>query len=179
MCSLISLALKKLSGPKILKQKGASIHALEFTKIDGSTCSLKEYKGKKLLLVNIASQCSFTYQYEGLQALSDKYKDKLVVIGFPCNQFLQQEKGSDEEINTFCKVNYGVDFPLSKKIEVLGESAHPIYKWLSSKQMNGVADSKITWNFQKYLLDEEGCLTGIFYSFTKPNNRTLLMEIEK
>jgi len=179
MCSLIRLALKKISGPKIFDRKGASIHALEFTKIDGSICTLNEFKGKKLLLVNLASQCSFTYQYEGLQELSDKYMDRLVVIGFPCNQFLQQEKGSDAEIKTFCKINYGVDFILSKKIEVLGKGIHPIYNWLSSKAQNGVANSKVAWNFQKYLLDEEGCLKGIFYSFTKPNDATLLKEIER
>ena len=138
------------------------------TDISGAPLDLSQYKGKKILFVNVASKCGFTSQYDGLQELYKTYKDKLVVIGLPCNQFGGQEPGTAKEIESFCKANYGVDFPLSSKIEVKGASQHPLYKWLTSKTQNGVMDSKVRWNFQKYLVDENGQLIDYFYSTTKP-----------
>ena len=135
---------------------------------ENGTLKMADYKGKKILFVNVASKCGFTSQYDGLQELYKTYKDKLVVIGLPCNQFGGQEPGTAKEIVTFCKANYGVDFPLSSKIEVKGASQHPLYKWLTTKVQNGVMDSKVRWNFQKYLVDESGQLIDYFYATTKP-----------
>ena len=146
----------------------ASLYDIPLTDISGAPLDLSQYKGKKILFVNVASKCGFTSQYDGLQELYNTYKDKLVVIGLPCNQFGGQEPGTAKEIESFCKANYGVDFPLSSKIEVKGASQHPLYKWLTSKTQNGVMDSKVRWNFQKYLVDENGQLIDYFYSTTKP-----------
>ena len=151
-----------------------SIYDIKIEGIDGKNIDLKKYKGKKILFVNVASECGFTKQYDGLQELYSTYKDKLVVIGLPCNQFGGQEPGTAKEIESFCKANYGVDFPLSSKIEVKGASQHPLYKWLTSKTQNGVMDSKVRWNFQKYLVDENGQLVDFFYSTTKPMSSKII-----
>ena len=116
----------------------------------------------------------FNSQYDGLQELCQTYKDKLVVIGLPCNQFGGQEPGTANEIVTFCKANYGVDFPLTSKIEVKGASQHSLYRWLTSKLQNGVMDSKVRWNFQKYLVDENGQLVDFFYSTTSPMSSKII-----
>jgi glutathione peroxidase len=116
----------------------------------------------------VASECGFTPQYADLQNLSETYKDKLVVIGVPCNQFGNQEPGTSEEIQTFCSVNYGVEFLMTEKIEVKGENQHPLYQWLTNKELNGVKNSTVKWNFQKYLVDEEGNYIDYYYSVTKP-----------
>ena len=152
----------------------ASLYNISLTDISGSPLDLSQYKGKKILFVNVASKCGFTSQYDGLQELYKTYKDKLVVIGLPCNQFGGQEPGTAKEIVTFCKANYGVDFPLSSKIDVKGASQHPIYKWLTSKTQNGVMDSTVRWNFQKYLVDENGQLIDYFYSTTKPMSSKII-----
>lgn len=136
--------------------------------IDGTALDLSQFKGKKVLFVNTASECGYTSQYEGLQSLSEKYKDKLVVIGLPCNQFGGQEPGSPQQIENFCQKNYGVTFPITEKIKVKGKEQHPIYQWLTQKKLNGFKDSQVKWNFQKYLIDEEGHLIGVFYSSTSP-----------
>lgn len=136
--------------------------------IDGNPINTKEWKGKKVLLVNVASKCGYTPQYEDLQKLHEKYSDKLTIIGFPCNQFLHQEPGTAEEIKSFCTKNYGVTFKITEKIDVKGENQHPIYQWLTEKENNGVEDSKVKWNFQKYLLDENGKLIKHFDSGVKP-----------
>jgi glutathione peroxidase len=151
-----------------------SLYNISLTDISGAPLDLSQYKGKKILFVNVASKCGFTSQYDGLQELYKAYKDKLVVIGLPCNQFGGQEPGTSKEIVTFCKANYGVDFPLSAKIEVKGENQHPLYRWLTSKAQNGIMDSKVRWNFQKYLVDESGQLVDFFYSTTSPMSSKII-----
>lgn len=129
---------------------------------------LTDYKGKKMLLVNVASKCGYTPQYKDLQALYDQYKDQLVVIGFPCDQFLGQELDEESEIAAFCEKNYGVTFPITTIIDVKGKDIHPIYKWLTHQSENGKDDYHITWNFNKFLIDEEGNIIDHFPSAVKP-----------
>lgn len=136
--------------------------------LEGSKVDIQSLKGKKVLFVNVASKCGFTSQYKDLQALSEKYKEKLVVIGLPCNQFGNQEPGSSEEIATFCEKNYGVTFLITEKIDVKGGNQHPLYKWLTNKEENGKVDAGVKWNFQKYLIDEDGKMIDYFMSSTKP-----------
>ena len=134
----------------------------------GSTLNMADFKGKKILVVNVASKCGYTSQYAGLEKLYKDNKDKLVVIGFPCNQFMGQEPGTAEEIQQFCSSTYGVSFPMTEKIDVKGGNQHPIYHWLTSKEFNGKGDFKISWNFNKFLLDENGKLISHFGSGTEP-----------
>jgi glutathione peroxidase len=125
--------------------------------IDGNEFPLSSLKGKKVLVVNTASKCGFTPQYEGLEALYKKYGgDKFVIIGFPENNFLGQEPGTNSEIKEFCTKNYGVTFPMMEKISVKGKEMHPLYKWLTKKDSNGVVDAPVKWNFQKFMIDENG-----------------------
>ncbi len=129
----------------------------------GDELRLESLKGRKVLLVNTASNCGYTGQYEELQKLYDAQKDKLVIIAFPANDFKEQEKGSDESIAEFCKVNYGINFPLAKKSSVIrGDQQNEIFKWLSSRELNGWNDQQPTWNFSKYLVDEHGVLVKYF-----------------
>jgi glutathione peroxidase len=153
--------------------------AYDFTlkNIDGKEFSLKEYSGKKILIVNTASQCGFTPQYEDLEALYKKYTNKLVVVGFPANNFGKQEPGTNDEIKSFCKKNYGVSFPLSEKISVVGEDAAPLFQWLVSKSKNGVMDASIKWNFSKFLLDEKGHLIAAFPSDVKPMDEAITSKL--
>lgn len=132
-----------------------------------------EFKGKKILLVNVASKCGFTKQYEGLQELYTKYQDQLVIIGLPCNQFLMQEPGSEEKIAQFCSLNYGVVFPITTKIKVKGSDQHPIYAWLTSKKYNGLEDYKVSWNFNKFLVSETGELLEYFPSKVTPMDESI------
>jgi len=145
-----------------------NIYDIALQDIDGKSIDLTAYKGKKILFVNVASKCGFTSQYEELEKLSALYKDKLVVIGLPCNQFGSQEPGSNEQIKEFCSTTYGVTFPMSDKVEVKGPGQHPLYKWLTNKALNGSSTSSVKWNFQKYLVDENGQLIDFFYSITTP-----------
>lgn len=138
-----------------------------------STIDLSSYKGKKILIVNVASKCGFTPQYEGLEKLYEANKDKLVIIGFPCNQFMGQEAGSANEIQKFCSLTYGVSFPMTQKVEVLGKNQHPIYQWLTQKELNGKDNYKVSWNFNKFLLDENGKLIAHFGSKTKPLSKEI------
>lgn len=134
----------------------------------GADQALADYKGKVLLVVNTASQCGFTPQYAGLEELYKTYVDRgLVVLGFPCDQFGGQEPGGDEDIASFCQLNFGVTFPLYSKIEVNGDGAHPLYQWLK-KEKSGVGPSKIKWNFTKFLIDTEGNVVKRYASTTKP-----------
>jgi glutathione peroxidase len=143
--------------------------------INGEDYPLSQFKGKKVLVVNTASKCGLTPQYEGLQELYEKYGgDDFMIVGFPANNFLKQEPGSNEEIATFCSINYGVSFPMMSKISVKGDDQDPLYKWLTSKSDNGLENSKVTWNFQKYMIDEEGQLVGHFSPKTKPDNEELI-----
>ncbi|MDR3218424.1 MAG: glutathione peroxidase [Dysgonamonadaceae bacterium] len=137
--------------------KKPSIHAFTVKTIDGEDFSLSSLKGKKVMIVNVASKCGLTPQYESLQALYAEYKDKnLVIIGFPANNFGAQEPGTNAEIREFCSSKYSVTFPMMEKISVKGEDIAPIYQWLTAQKENGVSDAEVTWNFQKFLIDEEG-----------------------
>ena len=120
------------------------------------------------MFVNVASECGFTNQYEGLQKLYDTYKEDLMVIGVPCNQFGQQEPGTSNQIETFCKKNYGVSFLMTEKIKVKGKEKHPLYEWLTDKKLNGKSNTSVKWNFQKYIVGPEGEYIDYFYSMTKP-----------
>jgi glutathione peroxidase len=135
----------------------SSLYGFTVKTIDGEDFSLSDLKGKKVIIVNVASKCGLTPQYVQLQELYEQYKDSnLVIIGFPANNFGAQEPGTNEEIKTFCTANYGVTFPMMAKISVKGEDIAPLYRWLTSKDANGVADAEVTWNFQKFLIDESG-----------------------
>ena len=145
-----------------------SIHQFKIKSIDGGVIDFSKFKGKKILVVNTASECGYTPQYEALQKLADTYKNKLVVVGFPANNFGGQEPGSNAEINDFCQKNYGVSFVMAEKVSVKGTDIHPLFKWLTSKAENGVMDAEIKWNFTKFLLDEKGNLLAVFPSKVKP-----------
>lgn len=143
--------------------------------IEGNPYEMAQLKGKKVLVVNTASKCGFTPQYEGLENLYRKYgSEDFVIIGFPSNDFLRQEPGSNEEIATFCSTRYNVSFPMMSKISVKGKKKHPLYKWLTEESQNGLKNSKVSWNFQKYLIDEDGKLVGHFSSKTKPESEEIL-----
>lgn len=151
-----------------VKPPKTAIYEIMINSIDGVPLNLNELKGKKVLFVNVASKCGYTSQYEGLQKLHEVYGDKVTIIGLPCNQFMGQEPGTHQEIVSFCKKNYGVTFQLTEKVNVKGAKQHLLYKWLTSKDMNGSKDSKVKWNFQKYLINESGELVKIFAPSVKP-----------
>jgi len=151
-----------------------SIHSFTVKSIDGKNLNLASFKGKKILIVNTASKCGYTPQYEGLEKVYEQYKDKLVILGFPCNQFGGQEPGTNEEIVAFCKKNYGVSFPLADKIDVKGDNIAPIYQWLTMKSKNGILDASIGWNFNKFLIDENGKMMAYFPSNIKPDSEDIL-----
>ncbi|MBT7480932.1 MAG: glutathione peroxidase [Flavobacteriales bacterium] len=151
-----------------------SVYDIKINSITGEEINLHDFEGKKILFVNVASDCGFTKQYKGLEELHQLYKDKLVIIGLPCNQFGGQESGTEEEIVQFCEINYGVTFLLTEKIEVKGEGMHPLYKWLCTKEINGKSNSTVKWNFQKYLVDENGEFVNYFYSTTKPMSSNII-----
>jgi glutathione peroxidase len=138
--------------------------------LEGGDFDFATLKGKKVMIVNTASKCGFTPQYKDLEEVYVKYHDNLVIIGFPANNFASQEPGTAAEIRKFCTENYGVTFPLMEKISVKGNDMAPIYKWLTSKKENGVMDSEVKWNFQKYLIDENGKLVDVVYSKDKPTS---------
>lgn len=155
-------------------------YSLKDTLNNGTAFDFALLKGKKVLLVNTASDCGYTNQYEDLQKLSDEYKDRLVVIGFPANDFKEQEKGTDEEIAAFCKVNYGVTFPLMKKSSVIKSSSqNAVFQWLTDPGKNGWNDKPPTWNFTKYLVDERGALVNYFGSSISPMDNDVLDAIKK
>ncbi|EMQ95019.1 Glutathione peroxidase [Xanthomarina gelatinilytica] len=159
-------------------QASASLYDISINSLTGEPIDLSSFKGKKILIVNTASECGFTGQYEGLQELYNTYKDKLVVIGVPCNQFGGQEPGTATEIQSFCKQNYGVTFLMTEKVDVKGENQHPLYKWLTSKELNGVSSSSVKWNFQKYLIDEKGNLIDYYYSITSPTSTKITKHLK-
>lgn len=173
LVSLLAILLVTVSSFIYLKPiKG--IHAFKVKGLNGKTIDFAKFKGKKILIVNTASACGYTKQYAALQKVYESNKDKLVIVGFPCNQFGNQESGSGEEIMEFCKKNYGVTFPLSEKVEVKGDNIAPIYKWLCNKSENGVLDATITWNFNKFLIDEKGKMIAYFPSKTTPDSDEIL-----
>ena len=157
----------------------SSIHQFKAKTIDGIDFDLSSLKGKKVLIVNTASKCGFTPQYKELENLYQKYKDKnFTIIGFPCNQFGGQEPGSSSEIHDFCTKNYGVTFLMMEKVNVKGDSTCDIYKWLTNKSQNGVMSSSVKWNFQKYMIDENGFLVDYVLSFKSPLNSKITKWIE-
>ena len=150
------------------ENKKMSVYNIKINDLDGKPINLEKFKGKYLLFVNVASKCGFTKQYADLQELYDLYIDNLMVIGVPCNQFGAQEPGSPDEIQTFCKKNYGVTFLMTEKILVKGNNQHPLYNWLTDKSLNGVKNITVKWNFQKYIVDKDGNLIDYFYPMTRP-----------
>lgn len=155
-----------------------SIYDFNIKTIEGEETTLAPYRGKVMLIVNVASKCGYTPQYDGLQALYEKYQEKgLVILGFPCNQFAGQEPGTEKEIQNFCRVNFGVTFPMFSKIEVNGENTHPLYAYLKSEQPGILGTEAIKWNFTKFLVDKEGKVVARFGSSTKP--KEIEAEIEK
>ena len=161
-------AVNKEFAKEAVSLQNRSIYDFKVLALNGDTIDFASFKGKKILIVNTASKCGFTPQYEGLEQLYEKYKDRLVVIGFPANNFLYQEPGSNEKIGEFCKKNYAVSFPMAAKISVKGKNIAPIYQWLCNKEENGVMDAKVKWNFNKFLLDENGKLIAYFPSKVTP-----------
>ena len=162
-----------------LMAQAKSFYDFKVKNIDGDDFDLSSLKGKKVLVVNTASKCGFTPQYEDLQKLYDKYSSRgFVVIGFPANNFMKQEPGSEAEIKQFCTSNYSVTFPMMSKISVKGNDIHLLYEWLTKKEMNGKMDSKVKWNFQKYMIDENGKLVDVAFSKTNPMDDQIVNWIE-
>ena len=157
-----------LSCAERISDNAKSFYALSAENINGEAISMNTFKDKKILVVNVASQCGYTPQYEGLQNLYETYGDSLVVLGFPSNDFMWQESGNNTEIKTFCQRTYGVTFPMFAKIHVKGRKQHPLYTWLSDSTMNGWNHENPSWNFNKYLLDEKGKLLEKFGSSIEP-----------
>ena len=152
-----------------------SIHQFKVADIYGNIFDFSQLKGKKVMIVNTASKCGLTYQYEALQKLYSQYKDlNFVIVGFPSNDFLWQEPGSNDEIIDFCEQNYGVTFPMMSKITVKGTKKHPIYQFLTEKSKNNYRDSRVTWNFQKYLINKEGRVEKIISPRTRPDSEEIV-----
>lgn len=170
---------KTISRPENTKEPISSIYDFKIPALDGKVIDFSKYKGKKLLIVNTASKCGYTYQYEDLEKLHEQYGSKVEVLGFPSNDFGGQEPGSHQEIQTFCQKNYGVTFQLFEKVKVKGPDKHPLYQWLSSKTKNGWNDQEPTWNFCKYLINEKGELVKFYASGVKPLSDEITMEINK
>jgi len=182
-CSKITLMFVGLltAGCAALTEEKSMIgfYDIQVEMITGVPIKLEAYKGKTLLIVNTASRCGFTGQYDGLQKLYETYQEKgLVVLGFPSNDFMKQEPGTNEEIQTFCKLNYGVTFPMFSKISVKGKEAHPLYRYLTSEEANPGFGGKISWNFNKFLISKDGITVARFGSRTNPDDPELIKAIE-
>lgn len=159
----------KSQKPSNAQNAPAKFHELKAKTLDGTgVINFADLKGKKVLIVNTASECGFTPQYDQLQKLSERFKDKLVVIGFPCNQFGGQEPGNAEYIQSFCSGRFGVTFPMAEKVEVKGDNQHIVYQWLTQKKYNKVEDVNVRWNFGKFLIDENGKFIQYFPSQVSP-----------
>jgi glutathione peroxidase len=156
---------------------GSSIYEYSVDGLTGGKIDFADFEGKKILIVNTASKCGMTPQYAQLEELYQEYNDRLVIIGFPANNFGNQEPGTNDDIAEFCELNYGVSFPMAAKISVKGEDIHPLYKWLTTKSYNNFADSEVTWNFQKYLIDEKGNLIAVFPPRTLPTSDDIISAI--
>ncbi|MBM3916585.1 MAG: glutathione peroxidase [Sphingomonadales bacterium] len=164
----------------VLPADSKSIHQFKVKDINGQSFDFASLKGKKIMVVNTASKCGLTPQYEQLEEVYTKYKSKnFVIVGFPANDFMSQEPGSDKEIAQFCLQNYGVSFPMMSKISVKGNNMHPVYQFLTQKAKNGKEDSKVEWNFQKYLIDENGHLVRVVSPRVLPNDPSITAWIEK
>jgi glutathione peroxidase len=176
--SILLVLISITSHSQIKKNQNMSLYAIEINTLDENPINLNDYKGKYILFVNVASECGFTGQYSDLQKLYDTYQDKLMVIGVPCNQFGSQEPGSAEQIQLFCSKNYGVTFLMTEKIDVKGKDQHPLYKWLTDKELNGVKSTSVKWNFQKYLIDDKGAFVDYYYSITKPLSSKITRQLK-
>ncbi len=170
--------LSFLFSPKALDAQTKSIYDFKVESLDGGSIDFSKFKGKKILIVNTASKCGYTPQYEGLEKLSKQYKDKLVVVGFPANNFLFQEPGENAEIKSFCQKNYGVTFLMASKISVKGKNMAPLYVWLTQKKYNNFSDNSVKWNFQKYLIDEKGNLIDVFAPGVEPLSAELTSKLK-
>jgi glutathione peroxidase len=164
----VFLGTMRATDDNVVRNAALPLYDIIINSLQGNPINLSSYNGKKILFVNVASKCGFTPQYKELQELQETYKDNLVIIGVPCNQFGKQERGNSDEIQEFCEINYGVSFLITEKIDVKGSNQHELYKWLTKKAINGKSNSTVKWNFQKYLIDENGELLDYFYSITKP-----------
>jgi len=179
LIALFSLNKMQKAINESLKIKKMSIHEFKVENINGEEFDFSSLNGKKIMVVNTASKCGLTPQYEKLEALYQKYKnDNFIIIGFPSNDFMGQEPGSNEEIIAFCKKNYGVSFPMMSKVKVKGSDKCDIYSFLTSKSQNGLEDNKVQWNFQKYLLDENGFLVKVLSPRTLPDDPQISSWIE-
>lgn len=176
----LSNSIEKLQskGEIKLSEPNTSLYEIELNGLNGEPLSLDQFKGKYLLIVNVASRCGFTKQYKALEAVYQQYGERLAILGTPCNQFAGQEPGNAEEIQAFCDRHFGVSFPLSEKLKVKGPEQHPLYTWLTRAEQNGRMDSKVKWNFQKYLVDPEGRLIDVFYSVTTPDSSKILRHLK-
>ncbi|MBV8327550.1 glutathione peroxidase [Chryseobacterium sp.] len=163
----------EISQSKTKELMGKTIYDFKVEGIDGKEINFADFKGKKILIVNTASECGFTPQYADLEKVYEQYKDKLVIVGFPANNFGGQEPGTNTEIGAFCQKNYGVTFPLAAKVSVKGDDTAPIFKYLTEKELNGVKNTTILWNFTKFLIDENGKLIDTFVSTTKPTSESI------
>lgn len=164
----------EVSQQKTAENMGKTIYDYKVESLDGGEINFADYKGKKILVVNTASECGFTPQYADLEKVNQQYKDKVVIIGFPANNFGGQEPGTNAEIGAFCQKNYGVTFPMAAKVSVKGDDTAPIFKYLTEKELNGVKNTAILWNFTKFLLDENGKLIDTFISTTKPTDDAIV-----
>jgi glutathione peroxidase len=154
-----------------------SIHTFKVEGLNGGIIDFSTFKGKKILIVNTASECGFTPQYEGLEKLYETYKNQLVVVGFPANNFGGQEPGTNQEIASFCKKNYGVSFPMASKVSVKGDDIAPVFEFLTKKELNGVKNTSILWNFTKILLDENGFIIDSYISSTLPTDESITQHL--
>lgn len=157
----------------------SNIYDFKVKTLEGQDFDFSKLKGKKVMIVNTASKCGNTPQYKELQSLYEKYQDEFVIVGFPANNFAGQEPGSNEDIRKFCSDNYGVTFPMMDKVSVKGDDMSPIYKWLTKKELNGVKDSEVQWNFQKYLIDENGRLVDVIPPKEKPDSEKIIAWISE
>ncbi|WP_080239172.1 glutathione peroxidase [Spirosoma rigui] len=158
------------AAPANLEAPTKSLYDFTVKSIDGKPVALSAYKGKKIVILNTASKCGYTPQYADWEKFYKAHGDKVVVLGFPANNFMGQEPGTNEEVASFCQKNYGVTFPMFEKVDVVGSNQSPLYKWLTTKSLNGWNDKAPTWNFCKYVVDEQGKLTNFFASGVKPDD---------
>ncbi|MFP3831522.1 MULTISPECIES: glutathione peroxidase [Chryseobacterium] len=168
----------EISKAKTKELMGKTIYDFKVEGLDGKEINFADFKGKKILIVNTASECGFTPQYADLEKVYEEYKDKLVVVGFPANNFGGQEPGTNTEIGTFCQKNYGVTFPMAAKVSVKGDDIAPIFKYLTEQELNGVKNTSILWNFTKFLIDENGKLIDTYVSTTKPTSESITKHLK-
>ena len=176
--SFIFNSVSEIKPDNKIELNSDSFYNLSAVSIDGKNIDFKTFKGKKVLIVNVASECGYTDQYDDLQYLHRKYSNRLAILGFPSNNFGKQEPGSNLKILDFCKSNFGVEFQMFEKIEVIGEKSHPVYKWLSSSTLNGWNDKSPKWNFYKYLIDKQGNLSKVLASSINPRDSIITDFIE-